>query len=368
MDLTGKCLHRQQKQTTENIDTSKLTECLLDSKIFSDVRVKVNSNNLSIKVVERRTLIPIPFVRSQKYSTSVGGFLLESNFLGLGKQLVLGGTLGNHNNSLFLLYKDPAVRFSDWTLLFMYRNTNQDLLQYSGGQEINGYQEHINLARITLGRKIKSVWELSWSLEYASKQNEKLDPYQLVPDNYSYFVSGPGFEYEDTHFKFYFQEGQKVHLDWLKQLHRSDENKKADTFRATYDWQLNPVRDHAVQIHMNAQVTNTNDVRDILKVGGRLGLRGVETNGLWVDRYATFSLDYKVPVWKGSFGTWTAGPFLDYARLRLWNESSYNSMTSFGGELLLYLRKIAFPGIGIIVGRNPDYLGNFASLSIGFGF
>ena len=40
---------------------------------------------------------------------------------------------------------------------------------------------------------------------------------------------------------------------------------------------------------------------------------------------------------------------------------------SYGLGLLSYLKKIAFPGVGIVVGRNEDFSGNFITFQIGFG-
>jgi hypothetical protein len=139
-----------------------------------------------------------------------------------------------------------------------------------------------------------------------------------------------------------------------------------------YDWQYAIFRDytkfgkHAVQLHLESRAKNTDDVRDSFKLGDNLGFRGVESGGVWAKQAHSVSVDYKIPFLDIKYGTWTVGPFTDYAWFNEFDMNSNKESFAYGISTFMFLKKIALPGIGIIVGHNDNYLGDFVSVSIGF--
>ena len=84
---TSYILHLIKKcNRTENTD---LTQCLLNSQLFSHVDVKNFNDKTLIEVKERWTLIPIPQIKVSSNSSSYGGYLVERNFLGKGNFIML---------------------------------------------------------------------------------------------------------------------------------------------------------------------------------------------------------------------------------------------------------------------------------------
>ena len=98
-------------------------------------------------------------------------------------------------------------------------------------------------------------------------------------------------------------------------------------------------------------------------------LRGVQDKRLWAQYLAGAVIDYHLPLREGRFGTWAAGPFLSYA-LYLPPEgldvNGWEDTMAYGIGLFYYLKKVAFPGIGILAGKNDDFSGSFVSVQIGF--
>jgi outer membrane protein assembly factor BamA len=125
-------------------------------------------------------------------------------------------------------------------------------------------------------------------------------------------------------------------------------------------------RNHALQLHLESRAKNTDDVRDSFKLGGNLGFRGVESAGIWAKQSHSASLDYKIPFLDIKYGTWTVGPFADYAQFRPFDADSNKESIAYGVSTFMFLKKIALPGIGIVVGHNDNYLGDFVSVAIGF--
>lgn len=107
---------------------------------------------------------------------------------------------------------------------------------------------------------------------------------------------------------------------------------------------------------------------DSFQLGGRNSLRGVQDKGLWVQYLAGAVVDYHLPLWEGRWGIWAAGPFLSYAYYKqAAADDGWQDTFSYGMGLFYYLKKVAFPGVGIVAGRNENFSGNFVTFQLGFG-
>ena len=97
----------------------------------------------------------------------------------------------------------------------------------------------------------------------------------------------------------------------------------------------------------------------------------VQDKGLWVQYLAGALLEYHLPLHQGRWGTWAAGPFASYAYYKPAEgstEEGWQDTAAYGLGLFYYLKRIAFPGVGIVAGRNEDFSGNFVTFQLGFGF
>lgn len=366
--LVNECLDEQNAISWDDIDESQLSQCVLDSKVFSEVELSVNNPEINIKVKERWTIVPIPYVRAQRDSKQYGLFIFDSNFLGRGKKAVVGGSTGNRGSTLFFLYRDPMVFYSRWTALAKYKKGQDDYVQYQGNVELNGYTQNEDTTEFRGGYKIKPWLEIAAQLELSRRSFDKLEPFNLSLENYRYAYLGPFFEYDRTDYQFYFQEGLKARLEAGSQIYRSDDSLLVAQYQFYLDWQYNAILNHALEIHFESRSKNSNDVRDSYKLGGGFGFRGVESNGIWAKQANSVAFDYKIPVWDIKFGTWTIGPFIDYAVFTPYDGNASQHSFSYGASIFMFVKKIAIPGVGIFVGHNDNYLGDFVSFAIGFGF
>jgi len=360
------CLDEQGAQRWDDVDNDELRQCILDTRVFSEVDLKLTPPVLELTVKERWTIIPIPFVYAQRDSKRYGLFVYDSNFLGRGKQAVAGGSTGNRGNTLFVLYRDPSVLYGKWTALAKYKIGQEDYLRYQGETEINGYSEKEHNAELRLGYKISPWLEAALHTEIAQRRYSQLAPFDYPLQDYFFVYLGPYVSYDRTDFHFYFQQGNKFRLELGTQIHRDDDAPQVAQYQMAYDWQHTIIGKHALQIHLLSGVKNTDDVRDSFKLGGSTGFRGVEAAGIWAKQAHSLSLDYKIPFWDTKFGTWTVGPFADFAWFKEFDAEHHDESKAYGVSTFMFLKKIALPGIGIVIGRNEDYLGDFISVSIGF--
>lgn len=364
------CLEEQGASQWDDVDADELRQCILDSKVFSEVELNIDAPVVALTVKERWTVIPVPFVRVQSDSSRYGFFLFDSNFLGRGKQAVLGASTGNRGNTFFTLYRDPAILYSKWSGLVKYKKGQEDYLRFELENEIDGYSEKEDTGELRLGYKFSPWLEAALQMEYTQRHYTVLEPYTLSLEDYRFIYAGPFLGYDHTDFHFYFQQGNKFRLELGSQVYRDDNTPLVEQYQLIYDWQHAVYRKHALQLRLESRAKNTDDVRDSFKLGSNLGFRGVESAGIWAKQAHSVSVDYKIPFLDIKYGTWTVGPFVDYAVFKEFDADNTGNKNkesfAYGISTFMFLKKIALPGIGIVVGYNDKYLGGFASVAIGF--
>jgi hypothetical protein len=127
----------------------------------------------------------------------------------------------------------------------------------------------------------------------------------------------------------------------------------------------NLLKKNALQLMLRYKGTNGNNSYEAFNLGYERGYRGVQYNTLWAtDSYAV-SLDYHIPIGKTRYGTWTVAPYYDKGWFNPVHNIGVDEYESYGVGMYLYLRKIAMPGLGIVVGRNENFMGDYIAFSIG---
>ena len=337
-----------------------LAQCLLNKRIFSKVEIE----NDEIKITERWTLIPIPQVNvGSDSSSSYGIFVIERNFLGRGKFAILGASFGSDVNSYFLLYRDPELLLTDWTAELLVQNSQEDLKSYSGESISYSYNEAQTGIRMGVGHKLYSDYEFLFSGFMSKKKYKDFGGFTVPNENESYGIDVK-LKYINSDFKFYFNEGFDGSLSVIRDLKRTDALADVTTGLLNLRYQKNIFMQHALQFAVKSTISNNASIKDVSKVGGSKGARGVQDNGLWAENIVSLSTDYQVPLVFSSYGVWTIAPFFDYGLVES-DFSSVSNYSSYGIGGYLYLKKVAIPGIGIVVGRNEKFQGNFVSFSVG---
>jgi len=290
---------------------------------------------------------------------------VERNFLGKGKLAVIGGSLGSESNNYMLFYKDKDLFYTNWIFEILSSKSDTDQKAYNENNVRYGFKENEMVLKSGLGYRFLPEIEASLSLIYQNLKYGALDNF-LVPASYHSYFYEIEFKYQNSNYKFYFNEGIEGSFVYAKQFARSDNNNNItkDIFNLKY--QKNIWLKHALQLGMNVLVISDTSSKDLEKVGSMPTFRGIPAGGLWVEQTLSFSCDYQVPISFSSYGTWTIAPFADYGIY----ESPYTQRRNFNSYGLggyLYLKEIAMPGIGIIWGTNNHFEENFVSFSVGLG-
>lgn len=363
--LVTDCLVDEDINSWQQLKQETIEQCILNSRLFAEVKVTAQEPVIDIELKERWSLLPLPYLYSNGDDYVAGLFLMENNLFGTGKKGGAGGMIASKGNSYFLYYLDPAVLFSDWSYSLMVGNHVQapvleynDLEYYSYESEELSYG--INVSREVLLPELR----LTFGVKGSEKSYDKVKSYPQLDDYDSVSLNTEIF-YKDTDFKFYFNEGLQVNLNYDVQVHRSDDNLNTKNLKFTIDWQKQFIRNNAIQLQVQLQEISDASVGDALLLGGGKGFRGVEHLGLWVNRAQSLSLDYQILVKQYGYGSWTLAPFVDITHFDPAVDLPVNSFISGGIGGYLYLKNITVPGLGMSLGYNNEFDGFFASLSLG---
>lgn len=349
-------------------DDSVLKQCLINSKLFSEVAVETKDGVSVVSVTDRWTLIPVPFAqagsgRQYKY----GLFLLDSNFLGWGKLLAVGGTSGTGGISYFVVYNDPAIFFSQWTLQSSLIHTDQDLSLYEGrGEVTDGFHEDKTTGVVSIGHKIGHFWP-ALSLSRHVSIYEVIDDFR-VHNAYSATRVGVNMRYNSSSYLFYFDKGLKLESLIEHDLSRSDGITAGLYSNAKVNLGIPLFYDHALLLQVSAGKALKGGQSDMFRLGGVRGFRGIIAQGAWAEAYFSGTIDYQVPVKKMAIGTWTVAPFMDRGVID--NRGGVDTTIdyyAYGVGTYVFLKEVSIPGIGIEIGKNSRYQKRFATLSFGLG-
>ena len=368
--LVEKCLERENYKSWESVNTSMLGQCISNSRLFESVEVRVHKPEIDVTVEDRWTLIPFPTAYSTNGKRSIGAFVIDSNFLGYGKTAGVGGAVSTDGNTFSLFYLDPAIDFSNFTIRTTVNQSSNELDHYQGNNIIYAYMKKERALLFSPGYKITPTLELSVMLNYMDRRYGEISPYATVPDNYWSYSTGARLSYSNADYKLYYNDGVSARIVCLLQIHRSDESDNVSQTTARFEWDKLLFDQQALQLVLNtAGLTDNGNAGDVLMFGRVKGYRGIAPNGLWTRRITAMSADYQIPVKKIQDGIFTVAPFVDYGMYKPVSPASGSNYAAYGVGGYLFVNAINLPGVvGLLVGRNEEFMGNFISFQLGYGF
>jgi outer membrane protein assembly factor BamA len=368
--LVEKCLEKEYYKSWESIDSNVLRQCLSNSRLFESVEVRVNKPDIDVTIEDRWTLIPAPFAYSIDQKRSIGAAVIDSNFLGYGKTAGIVGAVSTDGNTYSLFYVDPSINFSNFTIRTSFNQSSNDLYLYQENTIINAYLKKELLVSVSPGYRITPTLGLSILLNYIDRRYVEVSPYTAVPDNYSSYSMGARLSYSNADYKLYYNEGVSAQLAWFQQIHRSDESANVAQTTLGFEWDKLLFKEHALQLALNAaSLTDNGNASDVLTFGNARGFRGIEPNGLWTRNMTAVSADYQIPVNKVTDGIFTVAPFVDYGIYKPVSPASGNNYTAYGVGGYLFVNAISLPGVvGLLIGRNEEFMGNFIGFQFGYGY
>jgi outer membrane protein assembly factor BamA len=359
--LVDKCIEKEEPAGWDALGAESLRQCIFNSRLFADVKVEVDEPRVRLTLDERWTLIPIPFFYSSEETTSAGGYVFESNFLGYGKMVGAGGTISTEGDSFFLFYMDPSVFFSDWTASLNARSHRNEFSLYYGGEDLCGYRLSEKSFGASVGYRVSPTLNASLKSGYAERGYDREDGYE----DYDFMDMGGSLHYGDDDYKLYYNEGFSARAGYERQVYRSDHGPMSSMLSGAFKWERNVFSTHAIRGAVSFIRVFADDARDAYTAGHGRGFRGIPKNGLWVDWALATSVDYVIPVKKIRSNVLAVAPFVDYGVFEPVYALPEEYYVSYGVGAYLYVNRINIPGVGIVFGYNENFMGAFATVQLG---
>jgi hypothetical protein len=355
-----------------DIDPDEVTQNLLKSGIFSEAKLSVDLEDgaavVGVDVREKWTFIPVPSGYYGSGGWSAGLDLVEFNFLGLRKTLVLGGSDSNLGLSGTLAYIDPRFLRTKTTfkLFASYANSTEEA-QFMDGYDFAKFKKTTANAGLYLEypseAKLRADLELTLrysgisAADIASNAAVLLQPETLV------LIPGIGITYDDRRFSGYHESGTTAYASYLQGI----------AFRGLSSYyaldgsaeeQLGTFLDGLFNLGFEGRYGSAP-----FQAQGSLGGPGYRTlpqGGTFSNKsfaaYASLELPFVKSRWcvmtLGAFyegGAYETGPSLDTSELFHGPGLSYR----------LYLHDIALPAIGIDYAYNVSAAIPVFSVNIG---
>ncbi len=365
--LVAKCLEKGGFKSWDTVDAPSVRQCITNSRLFSEVAVEVKQPEIHVLLKDRWTLIPIPNAYSSDGKQSIGVFVFDSNFLGYGKTVGVGGALSTEGNTVSLFYSDPSVNFSDYTFRIWAVRSSSEFDAYDHTAILYGFNKVEEGFFLSPGYKITPSLEVSLSLNYTNKRYSTLDQF-AVPEDYRAWGAGAKISYTDSDYKLFYNDGLSGQIAWSGQMERSDSGRRVSTAAAKVEWDILVFDKHALQLALNAARQSDAAAGDVSMFGRTRGFRGIQPNGLWTRAIVAGSADYQIPLAKMKHGTVTVAPFADYGAYQPFFPGTGSNYAAYGLGAYYFINTINLPGIGLLAGVNEKFMGNFVAIQIGLAF
>jgi hypothetical protein len=350
---------------------------LLNTRLFETVEVSgrdlETSPVITIRVKERWTLFPIPFVSTSSRGVQGGVFLLETNLLGRNKTVVVGGSYASWGAAAFSLYRDPAVLGTRITLRANAIYAVNDRERRVGGDVVASYRDRRVDLMLLPGVQLNARLNLSagWFAnrnrgELHDDADGMLPPMALAGG----WQHGPAaaLEYRGGDFRTYYEDGLQVTAAYrqAREALGAERDVLDLSGRVQYTHALIPGQATSV-IAQTDLIEGGSQALDVRLLGGRVGYRGFEKDSLWVDRAASVTFEHQVPFFVRGWGIWTALGFVDIGTASLSGPGGRQteSFVNPGAGLRLYLPRTSFPAVGVDVSYSTDLGEIFTSVSVG---
>jgi outer membrane protein assembly factor BamA len=366
--LVEKCLEKGDYRTWSAIDSGEMAQCIRNARLFKKVDVKVEKPRITVSLTDRWTLIPMPNFYASDGKRSAGLFVFDSNFLGYGKTVSLGGAHSTEGNTFSLMYSDPSVNFSDLSSTVMVYRSNTETEAYVHKDLVYGYDKREMGFFISPGYRITHFITASVSFGYGDRKYSILDSFS-VPADYRSTTIGCRLSYRHADYKLFYNDGLSASIMWSSQVHRSDGLENISRASASMEWDIPLFEKHALQLGLHGvRESDNGNAGDVSTYGRGKGYRGIQPGGLWSREIAAASMDYQIPVAKTGHGTFTVAPFVDYGTYHPLFTANGSNYLAYGIGAYYFVNFINLPGVGIMVGSNQEFMGTFASFQIGTGF
>lgn len=349
---------------------SEIEAALVDSDLFAEVAVNAQprepgTSDIIIEIDEKWTLIPIPFAASDGSSFSGGLFVIESNLLGLNKQLIGGGFGGTSGFNSFFVYVDPALFQSRWTgNLSAGVGRGEDERETGAGELVRRFSALQRSIGAGIGYRLTD--DLEMNARIGVQQWQELDDAAgpagsggtEIPERGTVFPLELSADWDATRAVDVLRVGPEVGTRVGLVL---PDRLPTAMLRASLGLSL--FDGHRIRLLASGGV---GDLPPLLErvVSGRDGYRTLPFGSAAADSYGSGSAIYDLPVIRGGWGALVVSHYWELGA-RSADSIDQELFYGPGGGFRVYLRQVAIPALGLDVAYNLQGENLVFSFSLG---
>lgn len=186
--------------------------------IFVWITNRMEGVHIIARLHEKMTLIPLPVIRFSGSYQSYGAFLIDMNFLGLGKKLFGGGFYSPQAGwRTQAAYIDPSVLSSRLTVSTKFMLGDELFENHrSDGTIFQRFQAFHFMGEITGGYKIYKNHTLSLLSQYRLGNTGSVDDGLREPASVQVFYQGLRYQYRNQYFKKVLNFGWMILADYSR--------------------------------------------------------------------------------------------------------------------------------------------------------
>lgn len=368
-DVIVRALDVRPGDTLDDAALATLRQRVLNLRLFREVEVASRPAGtgvvLTVRVEERWTLVPIPFVGASEGSLRAGLALLESNLLGRHKQLVLLGAYASTGSTARVLYRDPAVLGTRGVLALDLAAEELVREQADGFDVIYAWRDRRVEASVRPGVRIGRRLAIRAGPFLLLRESRAEEDHAPPPSAGRDLGIAADLELSGQDHRGWFEAGPLLRAYARRSLPALGSDRRFTQASAHAAWSVAALADHAASAALAGLVADGDPVLDAFALGGRPGSRGLREGGLWAERALAATLDYQVPLWRPGWGTVTALAFVD-GGVAAWRGDETRWVAP-GAGFRVYLRSVALPAIGLDLAWSTAGRSLAPSFFLGFG-
>ncbi len=350
-------------------ELGELRQHLLNLRLFQEVEIARRPDGegvvLEVSVKERWTLIPIPIAGASAGAFRAGVAVLESNLLGRHKLLVVSGLYSSRGPTAFLMYRDPALLGSRAVLSAEVSAEDEVRERADGDAVVYAWRDRLVDASVRPGLRLAPRLRAEAGPFFLHRRSRAEDGHAPPPVAGQDLGIAAELAYDGQDQRDWFAAGPLARARVRRSLPALGSDRGFTQASAHGAWSVGAFGGHAATAALSGYLARGDAVLDAFLLGGRPGSRGLRDAGLWVERGATATLDYQVPVWRPRWGTVTTAGFVD-AGVSTWSGERTRYVAP-GVGLRVYLRSVALPAMGIDLAWATGQPGVATSFFLGFG-
>lgn len=325
-------------------------------RLFHDIHIDFKPNGEGVNIIaffrEKHTIIPLPYaIFAGKYQ-SYGLYLLDMNFLGLGKKFFGGGSYSPQGGwKVQVGYIDPEICSSSFVLSGKIIVGDELFENRMPGEEIfQRFEAFHFLSEFTFGYRVLKNHTFSSLSVYRLGETGSTANALGKPPSIQVFYQGLRYKYRNNYFKKGLAFGWTAVAEYTRGIPLKGEIRGHNQSRILAAFAFPVFRYHRVSLTARGGAGKLPPTFEE-RIGGTIGFKTLPRNEISADYFSSGTVTYEYPFWSHRLVTVSATLSWEQGFFKK-DDLPVQNCYGPGAGFRLYLKRIAIPAVGLDVVYN----------------